>query len=193
MENMISQINGSTPWIWYLTRASGLVAFIFLWLAVFLGLAIRNPFLKKIIAPVYSFGLHCFVSATAIFWALVHATSLLFHGKFSLNAMEIFIPFYSKTTLVDTNYLALGIIAFYAMIIMTVTSYLRSHLKHWLWRILHFLNPLAFVFVAVHGFMNGTDTKNAYIGGIFIASSLFLILIYLSSLFFALKKRGDGN
>lgn len=182
---LINNFNSETPWIWYLSRSAGLLAFIFLWLTVFLGLAIRNPILKKVIGPIYSCGLHCYISAIAVFWALVHGTSFLFHGSFSLGIKDIAIPFYSETTLVNTNYLALGIMALYAMIIMIITSYLRNHIQHWLWRVLHFLNPLAFIFVVVHGHMNGTDMKNVWIGGVFLFSSAFLVLIYFSSLIFA--------
>jgi predicted ferric reductase len=171
-----------TPWAWYISRAAGLMGFIFLWLTIFLGLSIRNPMLKKIIQPVYSFNLHCFVAALAFFWALVHGTSFLFHGDFSLSLKEIAIPFYSKTDLVNTNYLVLGILAFHMIVIMTITSYLRSHLKHWLWRVLHFLNPLAFVFVVVHGYMIGTDMKNIYVGRAFLISAGILVIIYLSNL-----------
>jgi hypothetical protein len=173
-----------TPWAWYISRASGLLAFLFLWLAVFLGLSIRNLFIKKFIEPIYSFDLHCFIAALAVFWGLVHGTSFLLHGDFALTLKEVFVPFYSKTILVDPFYMGLGIIAFYAMAVMTVTSYLRSRLSHFLWRVIHFLNPLAFIFIIFHGIKNGTDTNgNIYVGILYLASSLFLILIYSSTLF----------
>jgi len=171
-----------TPWPWYIARAAGLIGFMFLWLTVFLGLSIRNPLLKKIIAPIYSFNFHCFVAVMAVFWALVHGTSLLFDNMLGFGLKDIAVPFYAKTDLVNTNYLALGIMAFYAMIIMTVTSYLRNHLNHRLWRVLHFLNPVAFLFVVVHGYMIGTDMKNGYIAGAYLISSGLLVLLYLTSL-----------
>ncbi len=51
---LLAHAQGSTdtPWVWYFTRASGLVAFAFAWIVVFLGVAIRLPVLKKIISPV---------------------------------------------------------------------------------------------------------------------------------------------
>jgi methionine sulfoxide reductase heme-binding subunit len=182
LENINASFSQETPWVWYISRSAGLLGFIFLWLTVFLGLSIRNPIFKKIIEPIYSFGPHCFLGAIAVFWTLIHGTSFLFHGNFAMGLKDIAIPFYSKTTLVNTNYLALGIMAFYMMAIMTVTSYLRNHMKHWLWRALHFLNPVAFIFIIIHGYMNGTDMKNAYIASAYLISSGFLILIYLTNL-----------
>lgn len=173
-----------TPWAWYLSRVSGILAFGFLWLAIFLGLAIRNMLLKKFIEPIYSFAFHCFIAGLAVFWGLIHGTSFLLHGDFALTLKEVFLPFYSKTNLVDPFYMGLGIIAFYAMAVITATSYLRNHLSHFLWRAIHFLNPLAFIFIIFHGFKNGTDTNgNIYVGVLYLASSLLLILIYFSSLF----------
>lgn len=183
----------ATPWVWYISRTAGLIGYIFLWLTIFFGLAIRNPLLKKYIEPFYSFDWHCFLAAGAVFWALVHGTSFLWHGAFSLTLTDIAIPLLSKTTLVNVNYLALGTMAFYLMIVITATSYLRRHMTHGVWRILHFLNPLAFIFVVLHGYLIGTDMKNFYIGGAFLASSFVLLGIYLLSLVSAILKKLQMN
>lgn len=183
------ELGKETPWAWYVSRAAGLLGFIFLWITIFLGLSIRNPLLKKIVAPLYSFDFHCFMAAGAVFFSLAHGTSFLFHEEFSFGVKDIAIPFYSQTALVDANYLALGIMAFYALAVMTITSYLRKHLAHWLWRVLHFLHPVAFIFVVAHGYVNGTDTKNFLIGSAYLFSSFALALIYLSSLFFAVRDK----
>jgi predicted ferric reductase len=178
-----------TPWAWYIGRASGIIGFVFLWITIFLGLAIRNPLLKKIVEPIYSFDFHCFTAAIAVFWSLVHGTSFLLDHIMVFGIADIAIPYFYNSTLVNTNYMALGIMAFYIMVIMTGTSYLRRHMSHWLWRALHFLNPLAFIFVVIHGYNIGTDMKNIYIGGVFLFSSAILALIYFSSLVFMLVNR----
>ncbi|HEX7586302.1 MAG TPA: ferric reductase-like transmembrane domain-containing protein [Patescibacteria group bacterium] len=188
-KEIFSGINPDAPWVWYAARVAGILAFISLWLTVFLGLSIRNPILKKIIEPLYSFDFHCFVAALAVFWALVHGTVLIFDPNLGFHLKDVFLPFVSQTTLVDPKYLALGIMAFYMMAVLTATSYLRSHLNHKFWRVLHFLNPVAFIFVVVHGYMNGTDMKNFYVGSAFLFSSFILVLIYLSSLISAVIRR----
>lgn len=188
-EQARQSVNRETPWAWYVARSAGLVGFVLLWITIFLGLSIRNPLLEKIIQPVYSFDFHCFVAAAAVMAALIHGTSLLFDQTLGFSLSDIAIPYFSKTNLVNPNFLALGIMAFYAMVVMTITSYLRRHLQHWLWRVLHFLNPVAFVFVVVHGYMNGTDMKNFWIGSAFLLSSVILTLIYLHSLLAAVWRK----
>lgn len=186
-------IDLSTPWAWYIARAAGLVGFIFLWITIFLGLAIRNPWLKKIVEPVYSFDFHCFMAAGSVFWALVHGTSLLFDSSIGFGIKDVAVPFYTSSPLIHTNALALGIMAFYAIVIMTITSYLRNHIKHWLWRALHFLNPIAFIFVVLHGYVIGTDMKNIWIGSAYLLSAVLLALIYTSSLFFVIASKIKKN
>jgi methionine sulfoxide reductase heme-binding subunit len=188
-ESVSAVLRGGTTWIWYLARVAGILGFIFLWITVFLGLSIRNPILKKIIEPIYSFDFHCFTAALSVFWALIHGTSLLFDPLTQFKFKDITIPFFSKTTIVNVNYLALGIIAFYLMVIMMTTSYLKKHLSHKFWRIFHFLNPIAFIFVVIHGFFIGTDMKNFYVGSAFLFSAFLLILIYFSILVFAVVAR----
>lgn len=184
-----NKIDLATPWTWYVARAAGIVGFIFLWITIFLGLAIRNPMLKKIVEPIYSFDFHCFMAAASVFWVLVHGTSLLFDHAISFSIKDVTIPFYANSPLIHTNALALGIMAFYALVITTITSYLRSHIKHWLWRVLHFLNPIAFIFVVLHGYVIGTDMKNIWISGAYLLAAVILALIYFSSLFFVIANK----
>ena len=188
-KEIFSGITPDAPWVWYSARVAGILGFIFLWLTIFLGLSIRNPILKKIIEPIYSFDFHCFTAAMSVFWALVHGTVLIFDPKLGFRLKDVFLPFVSQTTLVDPKYLALGIISFYLMAIMTITSYLKKRLNHKFWRVLHFLNPIAFVFVIIHGYMNGTDMKNFYVGAAFLFSSFLLVFIYLFSLVFSIIRR----
>lgn len=193
---LAEQIKGGmaaeTPWAWYVTRSAGLLGFAFLWLSVFLGLSIRNNLLKKFIEPIYSFGLHCFLGASALFWALVHGASILFDKFFGMKIADVLIPFhfkYENFIFEGVNYLALGIIAFYLMIILVATSYAKNIIHHKIWRALHFLNPVIFLFVVAHGYSIGTDMHNFWIKNIFIGASFFLVLVYFSSLFFALWNR----
>ena len=177
-------LDRETPWAWYVSRASGLLAFVFLWLTILLGLSIRNPLLKKIIAPIYSFDFHAFAAVMAVFWALVHGTSLLFDKFIGFGVKDVAIPYFSQSVSIDTNYLALGIMAFHMMVIMTITSYLRQHLNFWVWRILHFLHPVAFIFVVLHGYAIGTDMKIPWVSITYRLSATLLVFIYLSSLIF---------
>lgn len=174
-----------TPWLWYIARSSGILGFIFLWFAMFLGLAIRNPILKKAIKQIYSLSFHGFLAVMSAFWIIVHITVLLFHKEFPMSLADVLIPWHFHSNFLSTNFLALGIIAFYTMIILIITSYFRKHLKRWIWRIMHYLSPIAFLFVVFHGLFNGTDMKNPLISSAYLSSSIILIILYISNLIFS--------
>jgi len=181
---MFDYLQFDTPWPWYIARASACLAYLFLWLAVFLGLSIRNPLLKKIVAPIYRCNFHCFLAALAVFWAFIHAGSLLFDQSINFSLADIAIPFFTQTIIVNVFYLGLGIIAFYIMMIMLLISYNKCRLNFWFWRLIHFLNPVAFILVVLHGYIIGTDTKNTVIGNSLLLASAILCLLYFSNLIF---------
>ena len=189
VEKIRQDIASETPWAWYVTRSAGLLGFVFLWLSVFLGLSIRNNLLKKIIQPLYSFEFHCFLGASALFWALIHGASILFDQNFGMGLEAVLIPFHFKYAGFISggiDYLALGIIAFYSLIVLVFTSYARKIISQKVWRALHFLNPVAFVFVVFHGYFIGTDMKNIFVRNTFLWSSVFLVFVYFSNLIFVL-------
>lgn len=180
------------PWAWYLTRSAGLLAYFFLWLTVFFGLAIRNDWLKKLVQPIYSFGFHCFLGASSLFWAFIHGTAILFDRYLGMKWKDILIPYhfnYLNFRADSVDLLAFGIVAFYLMVVLVATSYLRQFLSQRVWRILHFVNPLAFILVVLHGLYLGTDLKDYGPQKTFLLLALFLVLVYFSNLAFLIRNK----
>lgn len=183
-------ITSQIPWVWYLSRGSGFLAFGFLWLTMFLGLSIRNKFLQKWIKPFYSFDLHCFLAASCVFWALFHGLSFAFHDPVRrLSFQDIFIPWLSGANFVDVNFLGLGIAAFYLLVILTLTSYLKKFIGWATWRAFHYFNPFAFVFAVLHGYLIGTDMKNIWVKASFFALVGALIFVFVSNFLFWLGEK----
>jgi methionine sulfoxide reductase heme-binding subunit len=187
-----------TPWMWYFSRASGFLAYFFLWFSILLGLSIRNPFLKKIIKPVYSFDLHGFTAVSAVFWSLFHGASFLFHeGAFKMSLGDVFIPLHSTNGLVDSGHLAFGIIAFYVMVILVTTSYAKKWMSQKIWRMSHFLNITLLPLVALHALFIGTDMQNQTIRIWFLLSIFILIPFYIINIFYLIwgkwQKHSENN
>lgn len=173
-----------TPWIWYLARSGALVAFLLLYLSIFFGISIRTPILKKIITPAYSFEIHRWISLQALLFAFFHGIILIFDKFLSFNLRNVFLPFFplSESSIragIDPTYLAMGIIGFYLMLVLVVSSYLRKHIKFWLWRSIHFFNILLWIFVVLHALKLGTDMKNEIVRNIFIYANAFLALLFV--------------
>jgi methionine sulfoxide reductase heme-binding subunit len=169
------------PWGWYAARSSGIVAFLLLYLVMFLGLAIRTPFLKKVIQPRYSYSVHCWLSVQALIFVFIHASSFFFDKFLGFRFKDIFIPFAVQSDYVNTTILAMGIIGFYLMIILIATSYLRRFIGQKLWRAFHFLNIVLYIFVVIHSFFLGTDLKKPIMVDIFIWLNAFLVFLILNN------------
>jgi hypothetical protein len=165
-----------TPWAWYSSRTSGLVAFFLLWVSIFLGLTLRVPFLRKIISPIYSMSVHCWISVYATLFALFHGVVLTFDKMFHISLTDVLIPFSSNF---EKNLMALGIFAFYLMVILVATSYARNMMSQRIWRITHFTNIILYVLVLLHAVQLGTDMKNPIVFNVFLWMNAFLILVML--------------
>lgn len=175
-----------TPWVWYLTRASGLVAFAFAWMVIFLGIAIRLPILKSILSPVYSLSVHHSLGFQTLFFSLLHGGSFLFDPYLKPTLADTFIPFW--TDKLDPFSLALGILALYGFIALVITSWLKPMIPHRVWRITHFLNIFVYTAVIGHALLLGTDLANPLYRNIFIGANVFLMGLLILNL--ALKAIG---
>lgn len=179
-------ISRETPWIWYLTRASGLVAFAFAWIVIFLGVAIRLPVLNKILKPVYSLSVHHVLGFQTLFFALLHGGSFLFDPYIKPTLADTFVPFW--TDKLDPLSLSLGILALYGFIVLVLTSWLKPIIPHRIWRVTHFLNIAVYTAVIAHALLLGTDLANPLYRNIFIGANIFLMGLLVLN--FALKLLG---
>lgn len=176
-----------TPWAWYLGRISGLVAFVLLYLSIFLGLSLRLRFLHKLFAPLYALNAHAWIALQATILALAHGLILTLDKFFGLSLLNVLVPFTSSN---EAVLVGLGTISFYLMLLLVVTSYARKHLSHALWRALHFLNIGLYIIVVVHALYLGTDLKAPSLAqDVFIAANELLVLLMLVNMFLRIKDK----
>lgn len=183
--NLTAQTQDETPWPWYIARVSGLVGFTLLYLSIFLGLTIRVLFLRKIFAPLYAMQGHCWIAFQATLFAFIHGTVLAFDKFMGFRLVDVFVPFASSY---EPQLVALGIIGFYLIVIITVSSYGRKYISQKLWRVLHFLNIILYASVVAHAYLLGTDMKNEIVRNIFVGANAFLILLMLINMFARIKE-----
>ena len=172
-----------TPWVWYITRASGLIAFAFAWVVIFLGIAVRLPILRTLLKPIYSLSTHHSLAFQPLFFSLLHGGSFLFDPYLKPTLADTFIPFW--TDKLDPLSLALGILALYGFVALVITSWLKPMIPHRVWRITHFLNIFVYTAVIGHALLLGTDLANPLFRNIFIGANVFLMGLLLLN--FALK------
>jgi DMSO/TMAO reductase YedYZ heme-binding membrane subunit len=186
-----------TPVFWYFTRASALLGYVLLYLSIFLGVSIRIPLLNKLIKPVYSCRSHCWISLQALIFAAAHGLFLLGDKFMNFKLVNILIPFYpiaeNQMAGINPQFLALGILSFYLMLILVITSYARRFLSQVLWRGVHFLNIGLFVIGFIHALYMGTDLKSGIGRDIFIYANAFLAFLLLVNIFIRIWKTLGGE
>ncbi|EKE18575.1 MAG: ferric reductase domain protein transmembrane component protein [uncultured bacterium] len=175
------EVEMETPWAWYISRMTALVGFLMLYISILLGVSIRIPFMNKIFTPLYSLKTHCWISLQATILALIHGGSLMFDKFIGFTWKDSFVPFASSF---EPFLVALGIISFYLMLILAVTSYGKKYINHKVWRILHSFNIFIYVFSIIHALRLGTDLKIEIFRNIFIGLNVFLAILFIVNIIF---------
>jgi DMSO/TMAO reductase YedYZ heme-binding membrane subunit len=143
---------------WLLTRSVGLIAYLFLFLSVLTALLKKARY-----APRFTllFKYHHDISLLSLVLALFHGLSnILDQYMWNLSLDKVFIPQFGSN---NQNLIALGVIAFYFMLIVVATSVGSSTIKRMgfrRWKYVHMTSYIAFVFVFLHSIILGTDVKS---------------------------------
>lgn len=90
---------------------------------------------------------------------LLHPIPILFahHTTGGLNLVNVMVPF---TATKQTLYISLGTLAFYALLIVTVSSLLYNRMKRVVWRILHYGTYLFFALGLAHSLLISAEYRN---------------------------------
>jgi len=138
---------------WYAIRATGVVAYLLLYLAVLTGLysMVQKKRKKKINGIIH---LHEALSDWSLILTFGHLGILLIDSYFTFKWSEILIPF---TSGYETISMAIGTFAFYFLILTIITSKFLKKIGYQRWRKLHALNPILYILVTLHGLISGTD------------------------------------
>jgi methionine sulfoxide reductase heme-binding subunit len=149
-----------TPnWIWYLNRATGLVALVLMTLTVVLGAVVRR---QGRLPGLPRFGvvtLHRNVSLLSALLLVTHVVCAVVDSYVSIGWISVLVPFTSGWRPIQV---ALGTLAIDLLALVVVTSLLRGRIPVRLWRGIHrtsyALWPLAFL----HGLTAGTDLGSGW-------------------------------
>ncbi len=139
---------------WYTARASGIVAWVLLTASVLWGLALSTRVLGRRPRPNWMLDLHRFLGGVAVIVTGAHLASLVADSWVHVGPTELLVPF---TGSYRPTAVAWGVVAFYLLLAVEVTSLLRRHLSRPAWRAVHLLSFPLFVLATAHGITAGTD------------------------------------
>jgi sulfoxide reductase heme-binding subunit YedZ len=160
--------------MWYITRASGLTAYLLLWLSTAWGLAVSSKILDRLLNRAFTYDYHQFISLLALGFVGLHVGVLLFDHFLPYTLPQALVPFLSPYR---PLWVGIGVLAFYASSIVTATFYLRRRIGMHAFRTIHYFSLLAYLGAAVHALMAGTDSSLAATQIMYAAT--FLSVVFL--------------
>ena len=144
------------PWPWYVARATGLEAYLILFLITVLGVGIYTKKLYRFIRSEDALVLHKHLSIFAGLLLVAHIVSLMLDTYIRFRWYEVFLPFASHF---KNAYVGIGIIGFYLFAAILISSlFFRARFPRQ-WRTLHYLTYPLFFIGLIHGIFVGTDTQ----------------------------------
>ncbi|MDX6228659.1 MAG: methionine sulfoxide reductase heme-binding subunit [Frankiales bacterium] len=147
----------SSP-LWYLTRSTGITAFVLLTITTVLGVAATKRALAHPAWPRFATQqLHRNVSLLAMVVLVVHIMTTLLDSYVNVGWLSFVIPFWSSYRTLGVT---LGTVAFDLLLLVVVTSLLRLRMPAWLWRAIHFSTYAAWPLALLHFLNTGTDAAH---------------------------------
>jgi predicted ferric reductase len=141
---------------WFVSRSSGVLAYLLLTLSVIWGLVQSGAILRPTIPPALALGLHNFLSWGGLVMGTLHALVLLGDNKPPMNLADIVIPFVGPYR---PMWVGLGVVGIYLMLLVSISFYVRSKIGQKNFRLLHYTSYAAFLLVTWHAIGAGTDTS----------------------------------
>ncbi len=142
---------------WYVARAGGLVAWAVCSTAVIWGLLVSSRLIRRRGAPAWLLDLHRWLGTLSVVFTAVHLAGLWFDDYIHYGPKELFVPFTGEYRPVAV---AWGIVAFYLLVAIQVSSLLVRRLPRKVWHAVHLCSLPLVVLATVHGFLAGADTSN---------------------------------
>ena len=164
-----------TPQItWYAARAAGLVAWALAAGSVVWGLALSTRALGRKPRPAWLFDLHRFLGGAALIFTGIHVGAILLDAYVHFSLVNVLVP------LTETWHpvaVAWGIVAFYTLLAVELTSLARAHVPKRLWRGVHYGSFALFATSTVHALSSGTDARSApFVSTVVAACGLIAVL-----------------
>ena len=153
------------PFLWYATRAAGLVTVLLLTASMVFGILNAGRFATNRWPRFLVQGLHRNLTLLALGFLTLHVTTTIIDTYVSIPLQTAFVPFVSSY---KRWWLGLGAIACDLVLVLVATSLIRQRLGLRFWRVLHWASYLCWPVAIAHGLGAGTDHGAVWVLGLTI-------------------------
>jgi DMSO/TMAO reductase YedYZ heme-binding membrane subunit len=141
-------------WLWYVTRASGIVATVLMLASLAWGLLFSARETGRRLRPAWWLDLHNWLGGLALVFTGVHLLSAFLDSDLGVSLSTVFVPGAAEFS---TTAFTWGVVAFYGLAIVVLTSWPKKLFRRKAWRMVHLLSIPATVLACVHAYQLGSD------------------------------------
>jgi predicted ferric reductase len=161
---------------WYTARSAGIVSWALLTASVLFGLALSTKVFGKRPRPNWLLDLHRFLGGIAVVFVVIHVVAILLDQFVSFNIADVLVPFASSW---KPGPVAWGIVGFYLLLAIEITSLMRARISKKLWRMTHYASFPLFVVASIHALSAGTDRNTVLLRYSVIVSAVAVLVLTL--------------
>ncbi len=164
---------------WFAARSGGIVAWVLVTLSVCWGLFLSTKAAAKASQPAKLLDLHRFLGGLSVTFTGVHIVGLVGDSYVQFGWLDILVPWASEW---KPTAVAWGVIAFWLLIAVELTSLFMKKMPRAVWRQVHRASFGLYIFATVHGIQAGSDTLNdwyrmAMLASINVVAFLTVLLV----------------
>lgn len=149
----------TSPYLWYSTRATGMVTLVLFTLVVTLGTFVANRIGGTYVGRFEVNELHRSLSMVAIVFLAIHVTTTVVDSYVPTGPLSVVVPFSSAYRRVPVG---LGAVALDLIFAVWVSSLLKVRIANTTWRFIHWFSWLGLGTSIVHAYLTGTDGRKSW-------------------------------
>ncbi len=186
-EMLVSRLENS--WPWYVTRASGIVAGVVLVLLMLSGIGFITGTTYRFLEPLTGWATHRALGIILTLSLALHMSALYFDHFVPFSLVDLFVPFASEYqpmellgVTVGSPYVAMGVVAFYLILLIVIVSLIWVERKTQGWKLVHLMSYVVMALVFFHALMIGTDVKEGLPRYLWIVLGIGVLIASLTRL-----------
>ncbi len=161
---MIATALTANKTLWYIARGTGIVSVMLLSASVALGIITvlrwKSPRFPRFVRA----ALHKNVSLLAVVFLGVHILTTVLDPVSPVHLFNAIVPFSGTYRPLA---IGLGVVAFDLLAALIVSSLLRTRIRRWAWRAIHWGAYAGWPFAMLHGITAGTDASAPWVRAIY--------------------------
>ena len=146
----------TSPYLWYLTRATGIVTLLLFTSVMVVGIMTATRVGGKQLPKFAVMEVHRRISFLAISFLGLHILTSLVDSYVNIGILGVFIPY---TSPYKPTFIALGTLSLDITLAVIISSVFKNRISRSLWRTIHWMAYIAWPVAILHSVFIGTDIR----------------------------------